>query len=456
MKKLYMIYIIVFLAVCMIPSAGLLFGGSEESLENRDTAQAPVLLTETGVNPQFLGDAGAWFEDNFAYRNEWVTGYALLMGKVFGVSSQESVIAGKNGWLYYKDSLADYQGAELMTERQLFNVAHSLAMVQDYAQENGVQFAFAAAPNKNSLYGENMPYYYQSFRSGESNLERIQKYLESEQVNYVDLHKVLGSREEILYHKTDSHWNNKGAALAADAVLSNLGKTHRSYADEAYGIRKDFEGDLENMLYPAAMEKEEELYYDPMPQFTYNEEVESNFAPKIYTNSESDGSLVMYRDSFGNALLPFMAEAYGNAYFSRALPYRLSDLAECEADTLVIERAERFLPDMAARAPYMPAPLVSIKNIGQNAGLDENAVDIDGLEIVETGDYTQVTGRIPMESLADDARIYIRVNGGSYYEAFPVTNEDGQEGFSLLLETKVLTDKKTEAQDADLQLYVCS
>ena len=29
------------------------------------------------------------------------------------------------------------------------------------------------------------------------------------------------------------------------------------------------------------------------------------------------GSLVMYRDSFGNALLPFIAEAFGDAYFSR-------------------------------------------------------------------------------------------------------------------------------------------
>ena len=64
-------------------------------------------------------------------------------------------------------------------------------MIQRYAQENGIKFVFTIAPNKNSLYGEYMPYYYQAFRSGESNLGRLQKYLDSEGVNYVDLYGLL-------------------------------------------------------------------------------------------------------------------------------------------------------------------------------------------------------------------------------------------------------------------------
>lgn len=53
-----------------------------------------------------------------------------------------------------------------------------------------------------------------------------------------------------------------------------------------------------------------------------------------------------------------MAEAFENAWFSRALPYYLPDLSEHKADALVIERAERFLPDMALQAPEMEAPAV--------------------------------------------------------------------------------------------------
>lgn len=438
MKNKYHIYIALFLLICLLPSAGLLFAGVEESSENRETAQAPVLMEEDGINEYFLNDAGKWFEDHFAFRNEAVTGYALLMGKGFGVSAQSGVIVGKDGWLFYKDSLEDFQGTSRMTERQLFDVAHTMAMIQEYAQKSGVRFAFTIAPNKNSLYGAYMPYYYQPFRKGEGNIERIRKYLQAEQVNYIDLYGALRAEDQVLYHKRDSHWNNEGAALAADQILTGLEKEHPSYADKSCSIRKDFEGDLDKMLYPAAVEAEEEIYYDPLPQYTYCEKVESNFAPKIRTRSAGSGNLVMYRDSFGNALLPYMAEAFENAYFSRALPYQLSDLSVQEADTLIIERAERFLPDMAQEAPAMEAPAVDADAAaaGQNT-----ALEIVDLAVTAQGEYTKVTGKVPAEELEDDSRIYIRVNGDICYEAFPVSCGDGQEGFSMLLPADALHEK---------------
>lgn len=437
MKNKYHIYIALFMLLCLLPSAGLFFTGVEESSENRETAQVPALMGEDGINRYFLNDAGKWFEDHFAFRNEAVTGYALLMGKGLGVSSQTGVIVGKDGWLFYKDSLEDFQGTSRMTERQLFDVAHSLAMIQEYAQKNDVQFGFAIAPNKNTLYGSYMPYYYQPFRKGEGNIERIKEYLQAEHVNYIDLYEALRAEDQVLYHKRDSHWNNEGAALAADQILTCLEKEHPSYADKSCSVRKDFEGDLDKMLYPAAIEAEEEIYYDPLPQFTYCEDVESNFAPKIRTRSTGSGNLVMYRDSFGNALLPFMAEAYENAYFSRALPYQLSDLSAQEADTLIIERAERFLPDMAQEAPYMEAPVVNAAGItGKNA-----ALEITEPAVIEQGEYTKVTGKLPAAELEYNSRIYIRVNGEICYEAFPVSCEDGQEGFSMLLAADALYEK---------------
>ena len=89
------------------------------------------------LNPNFLKDAGTWFEDHFAFRDEAITAYALLLEKGFGVSAQERVITGKDGWLFYKDSLADFQGTAPMSERQLFDTAHSLAMIQEYARQHG-------------------------------------------------------------------------------------------------------------------------------------------------------------------------------------------------------------------------------------------------------------------------------------------------------------------------------
>ena len=222
MKNKYRIYIALFILICLFPSAGLLLSGVEQSSENRETAKAPVLMNEEGINVHVLSDAGAWFEDHFAFRNECVTGYALLLGKLFGVSAQTGVITGTDGWLFYKDSLEDFQGTGQMTQRQLFDVAHTMAMIQEYANNNGAEFAFMIAPNKNSLYREYMPYYYQPFRTNKSNMERLKPYLQ-ERVNYIDLYERLRSENEILYHKRDSHWNNEGAAMAADEILTCMG-----------------------------------------------------------------------------------------------------------------------------------------------------------------------------------------------------------------------------------------
>lgn len=434
-KKLSIVYIGLFLLLCLLPSLGLLLGGEEESSEKRTLTSLPSLKTEEGWNRQFLQNMGEYFEDHFGFRNELVTGYSLLTGKLFGTSSQESVVVGTEGWLYYADSLGDYLGSEQMTERQLFDAAHTLAMIQEYAEANGVRFAFTIAPNKNSLYGEHMPYYYQGYQVEENNFSRIQPWLESEGVNYVDLYGSLSEEDEVLYHKTDSHWNNRGAAIAADLLLTALGQEHSSYEKREYEVQADFEGDLAVMLYPSAVEPEEEIYFDPEPSFTYLEEVESNFDPRISTiGSAESGSLVMYRDSFTNALLPFMAEAFRNAYFSRGVPYILSDIFTYEADALVIERAERFLSELAENPPSMMAPILDYEVLGEV----DFQQGIQNLMETEQGIYTVVTGALAEGSYETDSRVYIRVNGLVTYEAFPVSFENGQEGFQAMLLTELL------------------
>ena len=53
----------------------------------------------------------------------------------FWVSYCSGVIQGKDGWLYYKDSLDDYLGQDLLSDRSLFNIAHMLSMTQQALEE---------------------------------------------------------------------------------------------------------------------------------------------------------------------------------------------------------------------------------------------------------------------------------------------------------------------------------
>ena len=439
MKKGKLIYCILLFAICLCPSLGMLVTKQETSSENRQLSEFPSPKTEEGkINVEWLSQAGDYFQEHFAFRNELVTGNALLHGRLLETSTADGVIQGKNGWLYYKDSLDDYLGQDLLSDRSLFNIAHMLSMTQQALEEKGVNFLFTIAPNKNSLYGDNMPYYDKLKVSDQTNRENLESWLTTEKVAYADLYQALMEEDEVLYHARDSHWNNKGAALAADVLMDALGKDHDSYEGESYTVRRDYTGDLDTMLYPLASTADDEIYYDKETTYATVEEIQSNFDPRITTvNPVKEGSLVMYRDSFGNALLPYMADAYANAYFSRGIPYQLMDVETHSADTVIIERAERFLPEMSQFPPVLTAKEISLTENEELQGSD-GAVDV---KIKPQGMTAQLSGRIKEGLLDTDSRIYLKVNG-SVYEAFPMDVKVGENlddnGFCLYLPSELV------------------
>lgn len=439
MKKGKLIYCILFFAICLCPSLGMLVTKQETSSENRQLSEFPSPKTEEGkINVEWLSQAGDYFQEHFAFRNELVTGNALLHGRLLETSTADGVIQGKNGWLYYKDSLDDYLGQDLLSDRSLFNIAHMLSMTQQALEEKGVNFLFTIAPNKNSLYGDNMPYYDKLKVSDQTNRENLEGWLKTEKVAYADLYQALMEEDEVLYHARDSHWNNKGAALAADVLMDALGKDHDSYEGESYTVRRDYTGDLDTMLYPLASTADDEIYYDKETTYATVEEIQSNFDPRITTvNPVKEGSLVMYRDSFGNALLPYMADAYAYAYFSRGIPYQLMDVETHSADTVIIERAERFLPEMSQFPPVLTAKEISLTEDQELQGSD-GAVDV---KIKPQGMTAQLSGRIKEGLLDTDSRIYLKVNG-SVYEAFPMDVKVGENlddnGFCLYLPSELV------------------
>ncbi len=439
MKKGKLIYCILFFTICLCPSLGMLVTKQETSSENRQLSEFPSPKTEEGkINVEWLSQAGDYFQEHFAFRNELVTGNALLHGRLLETSTADGVIQGKNGWLYYKDSLDDYLGQDLLSDRSLFNIAHMLSMTQQALEEKGVNFLFTIAPNKNSLYGDNMPYYDKLKVSGQTNRENLEDWLKTEKVAYADLYQALMEEDEVLYHARDSHWNNKGAALAADVLMDALGKDHDSYEGESYTVRRDYTGDLDTMLYPLASTADDEIYYDKETTYATVEEIQSNFDPRITTvNPVKEGSLVMYRDSFGNALLPYMADAYANAYFSRGIPYQLMDVETHSADTVIIERAERFLSEMSQFPPVLTAKEISLTEDQELQGSD-GAVDV---KIKPQGMTAQLSGRIKEGLLDTDSRIYLKVNG-SVYEAFPmdvkVEENLDDNGFCLYLPSELV------------------
>ena len=79
------------------------------------------------------------------------------------------------------------------------------------------------------------------------------------------------------------------------------------------------------MVFPTGTKTEEDAAYDREFAFSYVRPIRSAEDQFIQTeNPDRSGNLLMFRDSFGNLLHPYLADAYGQAAFSRAMPYTMS------------------------------------------------------------------------------------------------------------------------------------
>ncbi len=417
------LYFAAVLGICMAP---LLFWGSRpegESAENRTLASRPEITGEKGFNWNYLGDAGEYFTDHFAFREELVTANAVIRADIFSTSPVEDVIVGKNGWLYYEATLDDYQHKNGVSERMLFNIAHNMALMQEYSAGLGKVFVFTIAPNKNSLYDGNMPDGLRFQVGEESDAERLYPWLVRENVNYVDLFGLFEEQEEVLYYAGDSHWNEKGALMVYNALLDACGKAHETYEGQEPEQRKDYAGDLSLMLFPSGERAESRLYYPVDLTWNYVEgtNVEDTFI--ITENIDGEGNLLMYRDSFGNSLLPYMAQEFAQAVFSRQVPYPMSDLVTCEPDIVIVEKVERHLPTIGSVPPFMSAPVRALP--GEYKIAESSAATAD---LSKENSYWKFEGTADPAVMDTDSRIYMEIDDGSgadIYEAFCVGGSGG-------------------------------
>lgn len=347
----YKIFTAAFVLLCLLPSAGMLFLPPTEPAANERLAPAPRLRDENGrLNPSVLDETAAYLADNFALRQQMVTANAMLQTGLLASSPAEDVIYGKNGWLYYAKTLDDYQNRATLSEAEAEQIAQAVAGMQTFCKARGARFVFTIAPNKSSLYPENMPARY--LQSGETgNYERLAPYLSAYGVRYADLFALFAAQDETLYLRTDSHWSNRGAAKAHDLLMDTLGLPHTAFADAPYTEENTHRGDLYEMLYPTGTLREAQQRYD----FSFSHVREPRSAEDILIETTNGGAangrLLFCRDSFGNALYPFLAEDFAEGIITREMPYPLAQVRQ--GDTVIVEIVERNLPNLLKYPPNL-------------------------------------------------------------------------------------------------------
>ena len=412
MKNISVIFLVVCLLICLVPSVGFLLYGPSQGGANERLAEAPVLKTPEGEwNTNYLFDLSEYFSDRFYLRQELITAHNSIAAGVFSSSAEDDVIYGDDDWLYYGPTLGDYTGTQTMSEREIHSAAINLTLMQEYAAGKGAKFLFMPAPNKNSLYADNMPDY--GAVAAEHDAQRLFRLLDEKGVAYLDLFTHFKNESDVLYFAHDSHWNSRGAAYAADLINSAFGSESEYYSD-AFVESRPHAGDLYEMLYPTAVDSENDPVYGGELKIDYVGG--GNIRPDSITiNTVGRGSenMLIYRDSFGNLLYPYLADSSAAARFSRNVSYDLTLIESLGSRRLLIELVERNLNYLISYYPMMPAPERAV-NGGELSGKTVKFEKDDTARAPEG--HVLVSGVIG-DTMDDGTGIYI-LCGDRAFEAF--------------------------------------
>jgi len=403
-------FVVLFLTLCLSLSLGTLLFGPAGAAANERLAELPALKTEEGINWDYLSQLQSYVNDRFFLRQQLIT-LDRRMSNLLGVSGEDSVIAGKDGWLFFAQTLGDYTGTAPLSSRELFSAASNVALMEEYCRRTGKEFAFVVAPNKNSLYGQFMPDY--GVTAGKRDTARFHGLLDQLGVPYVDLFAAFEGREEILYFAHDSHWNSRGAALGADLINGAFG-VESDYFGADFSAEVPHAGDLYAMVFPGAVDPETDPVYGGTLNYTFTSKATKPDAVTLTTEGTGTGSLLCYRDSFGILLFPYLADSYKTAKFSRSVNYDLTG----DADYVAIELVERNLRYLVQNVPVMPSP---VRDLPLPAAFSGSAQVTREEKTRTAAGCVQLTGRLPAEPDAD-ACVYV-VCDGTVYEAFCLEND---------------------------------
>ena len=404
MRNARIVFIVFIWLILAFPFVGMSVRMTTQTTENKSLSDFPQLKKGESWNYEYLQQLGAFFEDHFAYRPEMVDANAMIQKKVFHYSASNQVIIGSDNWLYYSGTLKDYMGTKVFSERQWYSLEHNLSLIQQYTEQHGGQFLFVVVPNKNSLYPENMPYFY---KKGEtSNLKELKHRMANRGIPYLDLYKVFKNQDSILYYTRDTHWNTKGALLGYNSLMDCLGIPHETYKN-APAEEIKHEGDIDKMLFPLSSKPEEDIDYSSVFSYYYHNEVTDDMDEWIETVCpQKTAAILIYRDSFGESIIPFIADNVKYGYFSRLVPYNLSQIEQYNPDYVVIERAERELEDFIETAAIMEPDTVSTIICPQISS-------DSSIKMERQGSWLLFDGEVDANLIAKDSEIYVSIRDDS-------------------------------------------
>jgi hypothetical protein len=321
--------------------------------ENRVSAQLPFLKSFPDGLKEYLVGLEACFNDHFGCRNQlirWQMDWRQSI-RAAGENAHE-IIIGRDGWLFIAQNqmVEHYRGVRQFTPQNLHDWQALLEHRRDWLARRRIKYVFVVAPDKHSIYSEYLPAWMTKLRP-ETKLDQLCIYMRvHSNVEVVDLRPALLDARRIAptYLKTDTHWNAFGGFVACQAIVKRLpGLEPLSLDSFELGKTAGPAGDLAIMLGLKTTE-ENTVSLTPKPGLPSLEMSVKDLAkhpeyrgPSSTINSREKGAALLFCDSFGTALIPFLGYHFGKVTHLRKDTLDARWIEQEKPDVVISEMVER-------------------------------------------------------------------------------------------------------------------
>jgi hypothetical protein len=362
-----------FLVVIGLPLAANIVGkdGGDQEAENRDLAKFPTFEGTWDSIVSWPNGLDAWFQDHFGFRSTLVRWYGESRYYGLHVSPSAQVVRGNEGWLYYADDagLDDYTNENPLPAGEIENWRQTILRARDWCRAHGIAYVFTIPPDKPVIY----PEYYDNTVLQLSPVSRADQVFTAtlDTGVVIDTRQSLlaGKSRERLFHKTDTHWNDRGAFLAyqqiIDAVHRQLPAVPPAHDRSLFNATSRMLSgrDLAAIIGLKRVMSEEDLLLVPKkphayvvvePRGSYATAGEGRIVTEIPGSSLPRA--VIFRDSFTSLLAPYLSEHFSRAVYLWQNNFDADDVLKEHADVVIEEIVGRHLHNFIPSPELIPDP----------------------------------------------------------------------------------------------------
>ena len=291
--------------------------------ENRSLQTFPSLSLTDLSSGTFNQNLDAWFSDQFVGRQMFIH-MKYWTQKLTGNKKIESVFLGKNGLI------------EDINEPNTKQLERNKKAINDFYQERNLQTTFLLAPTAANIWQDQLPRGAYTLDQNEQ-IDDFYKSISSG-IEKVDIRPILEEhKNEYLYYHTDHHWTTLGAYYAfsqLNEVMEYGDVNLDSYT--IYPVTTSFKGTLSKQTGSTNIKDQIDIYVPKSKvEYIMTDQSTGEKSPTLYvsdalntsdaytvfmggnhgllkieTTADSDKHLLLIKDSYANALIPFLIPYY--------------------------------------------------------------------------------------------------------------------------------------------------